>query len=80
METFGLCNVAATFQKVMNEALNQHLDYCKAYLDDIVVFSCDWDTHPKYIESVLSKLNDLKFTVNVKKCVFAKSEIKYLGH
>ena len=77
---FGLRNAAATFQKVMNEALNQHRDYCKAYLDDIAVFSCDWNTHLKHLDSVLSKLTDLKFTVNVKKCVFAKSEIKYLGH
>nr|XP_042908232.1 uncharacterized mitochondrial protein AtMg00860-like [Parasteatoda tepidariorum] len=29
---------------------------------------------------VLSKLTDLKFIVNVKKCVFAKTQIKYLGH
>ena len=36
---FGLRNVSATFQKVMNEALNQHCDHCKAYLDDI-----DWNT------------------------------------
>ena len=67
--SFGLRNAADTFQKVMNEALNQHRDHCKTYLDDVAVFSCDWDTHLKHLDSVLSKFTDLNFTINVKKCV-----------
>ncbi|GBM10122.1 Retrovirus-related Pol polyprotein from transposon opus [Araneus ventricosus] len=78
--TFGLRNAAASFQKVMNSALSEYREFCKAYLDDIAIFSCDWDTHLKHLDVVLSKLTELKFTVNVKKCVFAKTQLKYLGH
>ncbi|GBN03453.1 Retrovirus-related Pol polyprotein from transposon opus [Araneus ventricosus] len=77
---FGLRNAAASFQKVMNSALSEYREFCKAYLDDIAIFSCDWDTHLKLLNVVLSKLTELKFTVNVKKCVFAKTQLKYLGH
>ncbi|GBO22082.1 Retrovirus-related Pol polyprotein from transposon opus [Araneus ventricosus] len=77
---FGLRNAAASFQKVMNSALSEYREFCKAYLDDIAIFSCDWDTHLKHLDVVLSKLTELKFTVNVKKCIFAKTQLKYLGH
>jgi hypothetical protein len=77
---FGLRNAAATFQRVMNDALKDHREYCKAYLDDIAIFSDDWNSHLKHLDAVLAKLSDLNFTVNVSKCVFARSQIKYLGH
>ncbi|GBN31917.1 Transposon Ty3-G Gag-Pol polyprotein [Araneus ventricosus] len=77
---FGLRNAAASFQKVMNSALSEYREFCKAYLDDIAIISCDWYTHLKHLDVVLSKLTELKFTVNVKKCVFAKTQLKYLGH
>ncbi|GBM14627.1 Retrovirus-related Pol polyprotein from transposon opus [Araneus ventricosus] len=63
----------------MNSALSEYREFCKAYFD-IAIFSCDWDTHLKHLDVVLSKLTELKFTVNVKKYVFAKTQIKYLGH
>ena len=37
---FGLCNVPATFQRLMQNCLGKlNLIYCLIYLDDIVVFS-----------------------------------------
>ncbi|GBM41785.1 hypothetical protein AVEN_92005-1 [Araneus ventricosus] len=59
------------------QCLSEYREFCKAYLDDIAIFSCDWDTHRKHLDAVLSKLTELKFTVNVKKCVFAKTQIKW---
>ncbi|GBL97285.1 Retrovirus-related Pol polyprotein from transposon opus [Araneus ventricosus] len=76
---FGLCNAAASFQKVMNSALSEYPEFCKAF-DDIAIFSCEWDMHLKHLDVVLPKLTELKFTVNVMKCVFAKTQLKYLGH
>ena len=65
----------------VSKAINQHRLSCKTYLDAIALFSCGSDTHLKHLDFILSKLIDLKFTVNVKKkCSFAKPEIKYLGH
>jgi hypothetical protein len=36
--SFGLRNAAQTFQRFMDDVL-QGLDFCFAYLDDILVFS-----------------------------------------
>ena len=38
--SFGLNNVSATFQRLMESCLGeQHLSWCFIYLDDIIVFS-----------------------------------------
>ena len=43
---FGLCNVAATFQRLMKNCLGElNLTYCLIYLDDIVVFSHTTEEH-----------------------------------
>ena len=34
----------------------------------------------KHLYAILSKLNELNFAVKIKKCDFAKNNIKYLGH
>ena len=43
---FGLCNAPATFQRLMDSVLTSlNFEICLAYLDDIIVFSQDLDTH-----------------------------------
>ena len=38
--SFGLCNVPATFQRLMQNCLRElNLLYCLIYLDDIIIFS-----------------------------------------
>lgn len=77
---FGLRNAAATFQRTMNKLLMKHRDYADSYIDDIIIFSDDWNSHMKHLEDVLSSLEEANFTVNFKKCDFAKGKIKFLGH
>ncbi|GBM26542.1 hypothetical protein AVEN_245266-1 [Araneus ventricosus] len=75
---FGLRNDAASLQKVVNSSLSGCREFCKAYLDDIAIVTCD--TLLKHLDVVLSKSSAFKFTANVKKCVFGKTQIEYLGH
>ena len=43
---FGLCNVPATFQRLMQNCLGElNLTYCLIYLDDIIVFSWMAEEH-----------------------------------
>ncbi|XP_069946348.1 uncharacterized protein [Cherax quadricarinatus] len=39
---FGLCNAASSFQRIMNE-LTHNLEGVEAYLDDLVVYSDEWE-------------------------------------
>jgi hypothetical protein len=47
---FSLTNALATFQNYIHTALRGLLDIvCVAYLDDILIFSLDRETHIKHI-------------------------------
>jgi len=54
---FGLTNVPASFQRWMNEILSDYLDiFCVAYLDDILVFSPDEETHREHVRAILTRV------------------------
>ncbi|GFS96437.1 hypothetical protein TNCV_17601 [Trichonephila clavipes] len=78
--SFGLKNASAnTFQREMNKALSCYREFSRAYIDDITIFSKNWEEH-LHLDTILTKLSELNFTVNLKKCAFGKTQIKYLGH
>ncbi len=77
---FGLKRASATFQSAMNEALFSHRSYSRAYIDDIAVFSQNWQDHMQHLQNVISTLEKLKLIINLEKCEFGKYEIKHLGH
>lgn len=50
---FGLCNAPATFQRLMQRCLgNMVNESLLIYLDDVVVFSPDFDGHVRHLEEV----------------------------
>ncbi|GFR16594.1 retrovirus-related Pol polyprotein from transposon 17.6 [Trichonephila clavata] len=61
----------------MNKALSCYREFSRAY-DDIAIFSKNWEH--LHLDTILTKLSELNFTVNLKKCAFGKTQIKYLGH
>ncbi|GBN25267.1 hypothetical protein AVEN_272266-1 [Araneus ventricosus] len=63
---FGLKNAAATFRRVMNNSLKEFSEFTRAYIDDIAIYSADIGTHLKHLDCVLTKLDELGFTVNTK--------------
>ena len=51
---FGLCNVPATFQWLMNLTLSGMLwSECLVYLDDNIIFGRTFEEHLSYLASVL---------------------------
>jgi len=75
---FGLRNAPATFQRLMSRVLGGVAN-CKAYLDDIVVYSNTWDEHLTTLSIVFARLLDASLTLNLSKCEFGKATITYLG-
>ncbi len=78
---FGLCNASATFQRLMNHVLHDHLgEFVMVYLDDVVIYSKNMAEHVRHLNWVLSQLKWVGLKIKVEKCEFAKSEIKLLEH
>lgn len=78
---FGLKNAPAEFARFMNRNLHDYInDFVAVYFDDIIIFSDDLTTHWQQVRKVLERLRKKKVNLKLKKCVFASTEVPYLGH
>ena len=77
---FGLCNGPSTFQSYINEALHGLLDrFCTAYMDDVLIYSSTLREHRRHVREVLQRLIEFGLQVDISKCEFDATEVKYLG-
>ena len=76
---FGLMNSGCTFQRVIHEVLRD-LPYLFIYIDDILIGSRSLEEHEQHLREVFTRLRENCLTVNLKKCVLAKSTMTFLGH
>ena len=76
---FGLAQAPAYFQRLVNEVLSG-LTFAFGYLDDILVYSPDMETHLKHLRSLFIKLREADLKLKEVKCNFLKKHIQYLGH
>ena len=78
---FGLTNVPATFQRLMESCLGElHLSWCIIYLDDIIVFSWTPEDHLVRLQAVFNKLKAAGLKLKPSKCELFRTQINYLGH
>ena len=71
---FGLTNVLATFQHLMESCLGEmHLKWCIIYLDDIIMFSKTPEEHIERLRGVSEKLSAAGLRLKPSKCEFFKS-------
>ena len=78
---FGLSNAPATFQRVMELAL-QGLQWstCLIYIDDIIVFGGNIDEHLSRVRGVLERLRSANLKIKAEKCHLLEKEVLFLGH
>lgn len=77
----GICIGSQALSRAMNEVLGDYkFDFVYNFLDDLIIFSQDYETHVKHIKLVLDRLRQYGFTVNPNKIVLAKNSVNYLGH
>src|SRR5438128_4042929 len=78
---FGLTNSPATFQGVMNEIFADLVakGVMEVYMDDILIYSADAETHRKTTTEVLRRLEENDFYLKPEKCEFDRDRLEYLG-
>ena len=70
---FGLTNAPASFQRIMEQTL-QNLPNVMVFIDDIVVFSATLEEHLQKLEAVFDKLSNAGLKLKPKKCHFFSEE------
>ena len=71
---FGLAQAPAYFQRLVNEVLSG-LNFAFGYLDDILVFSPDMETHLKHLRTLFERLRSADLKLKEVKCNFLKKHI-----
>lgn len=77
---FGLVNAPAVFQALINDVLREMLDkFVFVYLDDILIFSKNYQEHVQHVRQVLSQLLKHSLFVKLEKSEFHVSSVPFLG-
>ena len=82
----GLSNAPATFNRCVTSLLRYVREFAApSYSDDVFVHSramggqTEWEVHLLHVRNVLTLTREHKLYANLKKCIFAASEIPLLG-
>ena len=63
--SFGLKNAATTFQRIINQVLEEDLnEMCKVFVDDVNIHTQEWKDHLRHIERMLQKLHRAQLRLN----------------
>lgn len=76
---FGLRNAAETFQRFIDEVLHE-LEFCFAYINDILIASKTEEEHQQHHQTVFERLQHFGIVINLTMCSFGKTAVKFLGH
>ena len=78
---FGLCNVPATFQRLMQSCLGElNLTYCLIYVDDVIIYAKDEEEHLDRLRTIFERFRRDNFKLKPSKCNVFQKEIIYLAH
>lgn len=77
---FGLKNAPSIFQRALDDILREHIGkICLIYIDDIIIFGKNEDSHLKNIETIFKTLHKANMKIQIDKCEFLKTEVEFLG-
>lgn len=77
---FGLRNAPSIFQRTIDDVLREWIGKCcYVYMDDIIIYSSDMESHLHDIETVISSLRNSGMKISCEKSKFFKTEVEFLG-
>ena len=78
---FGLTNAPAIFMDLMNRVFRPYLDeFVIVFIDDILVYSKDKESHQTHLRTVLETLRQEKLYAMFSKCDFWIEKVGFFGH
>ena len=77
---FGLMNALSTFQQLVSKVLVECEPFTAAYIDDILVFSCNETEYEQHLDAVFQCLVHHNLHIKLKKCSFFQKQMPFLGH
>lgn len=78
---FGLKNAPATMSRAMDKIFaKQNRKSCLVYLDDLITFSKDFDSHYNNLSEIFKEMAVWDLKLKPSKCYFAQEHVSYLGH
>jgi len=78
---FGMTNLPATFQAMMNEILRNLINEGKvtAFVDDVLVGTETEKGHDEIVEEILRRLEENDLYIKLEKCIWKVRKIGFLG-
>ena len=76
---FGLSGAPGSFQRLMDSVL-RGLPFASTYLDDILVYSPNVESHKDHLHQVFLCLQKAGLTLRGRKCYIGVPKVCYLGH
>ena len=77
---FGLCNTPLTFQNFVNDIFADLVEvFVVVYLDDILVYSKNFEDHVQHVREVLKRLRENSLYAKLSKCEFHNTSLHFLG-
>ena len=77
---FGLKNASACLQRLMDQILKGAHRYADKLLDDIVVWSNDFQLHLTQLADVFDRIRSAQLTLNSSKCCIATNRLRIFGY
>ena len=77
--SFELINVSTICQKIINDALREHLNvFVIAYLDDILIYFKTLLKHKQHVRTMLQCLKQRRLLFKLEKCEFHQFNVEFL--
>jgi len=78
---FGLTNLPATFQAIMNNILRDLINTGEvaAFMDNVLVETEEEKGHNEIAEEMLKRIEENNLYIKLEKCVWKVREINFLG-
>jgi len=79
MAPFGLKGSGNSFVRAITKILRPIREFTDSFVDDVSVHSDQWKEHMNDLDNVLRNIKKAGLTLNLKKCKWAQSQVKFCG-